>query len=191
MKRNEIRDHLYRKYIAPTERLRERYVGIEIEMPVVHMSGEAADFAVTQQAAAAFIRTFGFVPQSYDEEGNCYSATHPENGDNISFDCSYNNLELSLGRETMLETLEKRFRRYVSFLNQELGKFGHILTGMGINPHYHVNSKEFLHVERYRMLERYLQRCRSWQVPMYFHPYPDYPTYASASQVQLDVKKIS
>lgn len=189
MKRNEIQKHLYQKYIAPTEQPRERYVGIEVEMPVVNLSGEAVDFAVPQQAAAALIRTFGFEPQGYDEEGICYSATHPENGDNISFDCSYNNLELSLGRETMLATLEKRFQRYVSFLNQELGKSGYILTGMGINPHYKVNSKAFLHVERYRMLERYLQQCRSWKVPMYFHPYPDYPTYASASQVQLDVQK--
>lgn len=39
------------------------------------------------------------------------------------------------------------------------------------------------------MLERYLQQYRNWKVPMYFHPYPDYPTYASASQVQLDVQK--
>ncbi|MDO5783756.1 MAG: glutamylcysteine synthetase [Eubacteriales bacterium] len=189
MKRNEIKTHLYEKYIVPTVQPRERYIGIEVEMPVVNLSGGPVDFAVPQQAAAAFIQAFGFEPQDYDDEGVCYTATHPENGDNISFDCSYNNLELSLGREKLLGTLEKRFQTYVSFLNQQLGKSGYILTGMGINPHYTANSKEFLHVERYRMLERYLQQYRKWKVPMYFHRYPDYPTYASASQVQLDVRK--
>ncbi len=189
MNRDVIKELLYEKYIAPTEKPRTKYVGIEIEMPIVNLSGEATDYAVAQQAAAALIEKFGFEPQDYDDEGVCYTATHPKNGDNISFDCAYNNLELSMGKEMRLETLEQRFQTYVLFLNKELGRSGHILTGMGINPNYAVNSKDFLHVERYRMLERYLKKSVEWNVPMYFHPYPDYPTYASASQVQLDVQK--
>jgi gamma-glutamylcysteine synthetase len=39
------------------------------------------------------------------------------------------------------------------------------------------------------MLEHYLQKSRSWKVPMYFHPYPAFGAFASASQVQLDVDR--
>ena len=48
MDKKKLRECLYKKYITPTERTGEDYIGIEIEMPVVNLSGEATDFSVTQ-----------------------------------------------------------------------------------------------------------------------------------------------
>lgn len=180
---------MYQKYITPTERKGENYIGIEIEMPVVNLSGEATDFSVTQSAAGKFMDHYKFDPIGHDENGQVYSATDAVTGDNLSFDCSYNNLEVSFGKEKSLAVIDKRFREYVTFLNNELGKSGHIVTGMGINPFYKNVRKDFLPVPRYQMLEGFLMRCKDWKIPMYFHPYPDFATYASASQVQLDIEK--
>ena len=189
MTREEIKQSLYEKYIRPTENKTERYIGVEIEMPVVNLSGQATDYAVAQAAEKKAIEHFGFRPVAFDDNGICYSAVREDNGDNISFDCAYNNLELSMGKEQDINELDRRFKEYVSFINAELEKDNHILTGMGINPNYRVNRQDFIPCGRYRMLERYLQKCSIWKVPMYFHPYHGYGAFASASQVQLDVKK--
>lgn len=189
MERNAVKERLYGKYIRPTEQERAFYIGIEIEMPVVNLSGGAADFPAVWAVFSAFVERYGFRAEKWDEQGVCYSATNAQNGDNISFDCSYNNLELSLGRAVRIQELEQRFREYVTFLNGELERAGHLLTGMGINPNRAVNRRDYIPAERYRMLERYLRCAERWKEPMYFHPYPDFGAFASASQVQLDVRR--
>ncbi|MBR1873973.1 MAG: glutamylcysteine synthetase [Eubacterium sp.] len=189
MKKEKMRECLYKKYITPTERKGEDYIGVEIEMPVVNMNGKATDFSVTKSVANLFFDTFGFDAVGKDAFGQVYSATDSVTGDNLSFDCSYNNLELSFGKEKTLSEINSRFVRYVEWLNREFGKKGHMLTGMGINPNYKAVRKDFLPVPRYQMLEGFLKRYKDWKVPMYFHPYPDFATYASASQVQLDIER--
>ncbi|MBO6108784.1 MAG: glutamylcysteine synthetase [Eubacterium sp.] len=189
MKKEKMRECLYQKYIKPTERKGEDYIGIEIEMPIVNLDGEATDFDVTRNAAESFIKNFGFEAVGIDRDGHVYSATEPKTQDNLSFDCSYNNLELSFGREKSLDVINKRFKIYTDFLNKELSVHRHMATGMGINPNYEKVRKDYLPVPRYQMLEGFLKRYKDWKVPMYFHPYPDFATYASASQVQLDIEK--
>ena len=189
MNTDRLRELLYQKYIAPTERATTQYIGVEIEIPTVNLLGGATDHGVTKQAFSQFVRHYGFKPQGTDRYGVCYSATDPVTGDNISFDCSYNNLELSFGRERSLGPLAERFGSYIQCLNGILKKENHILTGMGLNPNYHANRKDYLPVPRYQMLEGYLKRGNDWKIPMYFHPYPEFGTYASASQVQLDVSR--
>ena len=189
MNRNSVRALLYEKYIAPTERPRNKSIGIEIEMPVVNLSGGPTDFSVTQASARSFYEQFGFACTGKDAFGQCYTATDPVTGDNLSFDCSYNNMELSFGKEQDLRVLDRRFRDYVSFLNAQLRAEGHTLTGMGVNPRWDVNDNSFLPVPRYQMLHRYLSMSRNWSEKMYFHPYSAFGAFASASQVQLDVQK--
>lgn len=187
--REQIKQELYQKYIRPTERSKQEFIGIEVEMPVAALDGTPTDYDAAQQALVAAIEHYGLTPEKWDDNGICFSAVEPKTGDIFSFDCSYNNLELSLGRAADLHALETRFRDYVNFLNSELEKSGHLLTGMGINPGYQVNRKDFIPANRYQMLERYLQKSTVWKVPMYFHPYPAFGAFASASQVQLDVNR--
>ena len=69
MKREEIKEKLYNKYIRPTLEERPLNIGIEIEMPVVNLSGTAADHAIAQAAAAAARKEFGFHEDRRDENG--------------------------------------------------------------------------------------------------------------------------
>lgn len=183
-----VRERLYQRYIAPTKREREKYIGIEIEMPIVNLKKEAVDFAVVHAVTADFMQKFGFTAIGIDEEGNIYSAERKETSDILSYDCSYNNLELSLGRRKDLFDIARSFREYFGWLQERFRNQGHALTGMGINPYRQYNHNIPIPNGRYRMLFHHLDSYKKYfDVPMFFHRYPQYGTFSSASQVQLDI----
>lgn len=108
-------------------------------------------------------------------------------GDILSYDCSYNNLELSLGKEKELFAIQRRFLDYYRFLQKELNTYHYTLTGMGVNPYRIYNHNVPIPNGRYRMLFHHLNSYKKYDLPMFFHEYPAYGTFSSASQVQLDV----
>ena len=185
----QLDDALYKKYISPTEKQRSSSIGIEVEMPVVDLSGKAVDEAAVISAADKFRVHFGFEITCRDDNGNVNSMTHEESGDNLSFDCSYSNLELSMGKSDDLNILHKRFIKYYEYLQKLFKPLGYTLTGMGINPHYNINTNKPVPNERYRMLYHYLHSYRRYEgeIGRRFHDRPDFGTFTSASQVQLDV----
>ncbi len=184
-----LRKAIYDKYIAPTTRQRPDYIGVEIEMPIVHLGGAPVDEAAVIAAAERFAVQFGFDITGRDSDGNFTAAQHSATGDILSFDCSYSNLELSFGKSEDLLTVRERFTQYVRFLNQTLAESGCMLTGMGINPNANINRNAPIRNERYRMLYHYLHSYpqHADEVQMRFHRRPDFGTFTSASQVQLDV----
>jgi gamma-glutamylcysteine synthetase len=182
-----VREQLYQKYIAPTKKERENYVGIEIEMPIVNLDKEAVDFTLVHKVTKRFMEAFNFQVQGKDEDGNIYSVSEKIHGDILSYDCSYNNLELSLGKEKELFTIHKRFLAYYEYLQQEFQQYHYTLTGMGVNPYRIYNHNVPIPNGRYRMLFHHLNSYKNYDLPMYFHEYPEYGTFSSASQVQLDV----
>ena len=187
--REDIRRAVFEKYILPTQKKRPDYIGAEIEMPVVNLTGAPVDEAVSIQTAEIFSQHFGFQTEKLDAEGNFISAKHEETGDILSFDCSYSNLELSFGKAAGLYEIKDRFEKYLHFLNGEFSKHSYTLTGMGINPAANVNHNQPIKNERYRMLYHYLHSYPKHigEVAMRFHERPDFGTFTSASQVQLDV----
>lgn len=122
MNRELIRKALYNKYIEPTKKFRENYIGIEIEIPILNMNKEAVDFLIIHEMTKKFMNHFGFQAIGIDENGNVYSAQNNKNGDILSYDCSYNNLELSFGVEKNLNLLDERFIEYYTFIQNELQK---------------------------------------------------------------------
>ncbi len=188
MENEIIKKALYERYIEPTKKKREKYIGVEIEMPIVNLSEKAVDFSVVHNVAWEFIQHFGFDVTGRDDEGEIYSSASPENGDILSFDCSYNNLELSFGKEKNLHDIYRRFKEYYKFLQGKFSEYNYTLTGMGINPHRIYNHNVPIPNGRYRMLYHHLHTYKKYtHLPMYFHSYPEYGTFSSASQVQLDV----
>ena len=187
-KKNVYRD-IYDKYIAPTKVVRKNYIGIEIEMPVVDLSGNCADEKMIHETAGLFAEKFGFAPSGYDNNGAVTSFKKEENGDILSFDCSYSNLELSFGRAKTLFEVHDRFKSYYTFLNDRFHSHGCTLTGMGINPNAANVRGKPIQNERYRMLYHYLHsyKERASEFGISFHDRPDFGTFTSASQVQLDV----
>ncbi len=184
-----LRTMLYDKYIAPTKRKRGNYIGIEIEMPILNLDKEAVYFENVHKVTKAFMEKFSFAPAKLDENKNVCLAEHEARQDSLSYDCSYNNLEISLGRVEDISEAEERFYEYYRFLQEIFGEYNYMLTGMGINPYRIYNQNVPVPNGRYRMLFHHLHSYDKYRMlPMYFHPHPEFGTFASASQVQLDIR---
>ena len=123
MDKEGIKEALYNRYIVPTLKKKDEFVGIEIEIPIVNLSGEATDFKSIREAVNCFCHNFGFEFNGFDENGNGYSATEPLTGDNLSFDCSFNNLEFSFAKERNLKIINERFNLYINSLNEKLESY--------------------------------------------------------------------
>lgn len=187
MTNDQILQKLYEKYIRPTEDNNDNFIGVEIEMPIVNLNRQAVDFKVVHTLTEKFCARFGFAVSGIDDEGNVYAAQHEPTGDILSYDCSYNNLELSFGRETALSEIDRRFREYYGFIQSFFKPYRYTLTGMGVNPYRRYNRNFPVPNGRYRMLFHHLHSYRSYEGLMDFHPFPEFGTFSSASQVQLDV----
>jgi len=179
---------IYEKYITPTKNKTRRLIGIEIELPVVNLEKKPVEEKVIFELSDAFCRRFGFFVCGRDMYGNPNSMQDNETGDNLSFDCCYSNLELSLGKVENLHSVKRRFDEYYSFINGFLGKYNYTLTGMGINPYYNINHNRPIENERYRMLYHHLHSYKKYEGgEIAFHSFPSFGTFTSASQVQIDV----
>jgi gamma-glutamylcysteine synthetase len=137
-----LRQAIYDKYIAPTQKQRPDYIGVEIEMPVVNLADEPVDEAVPLAAAEQFAAHFGFQITGRGTDGNFTSAQDRKTGDILSFDCCYSNLELSFGKARGLTEIRERFETYARFLNSTLRRSGYTLTGMGIHPNADINRNQ-------------------------------------------------
>ncbi|MBQ9673791.1 MAG: glutamylcysteine synthetase [Ruminococcus sp.] len=184
----QLREQLYKRFIEPTKNNKKEYIGVEIELPIVNLNKKAVDFDVVHSINADFIEKFNFLPVGKDDEGNIYSSSNKQNGDILSYDCSYNNLEFSFGKEVNLFAVNERFIMYYEFLQKQFKKYNYTLTGMGVNPYRKYNNNVPIPNGRYRMLFHHLNSYKNYlDLPMQFHNYPEYGTFSSASQVQLDV----
>ena len=187
VKEEIVKQKLYEKYIEPTKKKREHFIGVELEMPIVNLNKAAVDFALVHRITREFMEEFHFEEQGIDDEGNIYAAVNNENGDILSYDCSYNNLEFSFGKTNNLNDIFFRFNSYYLYMNKKFNEEHHTLTGMGVNPYRIFNRMEPIPNGRYRMLLHHINSYKNYDLPMYFHNYPTYGLFSSASQVQLDV----
>ena len=176
------------RFFAPLRRPRTLRVGIELEFPVYNLApGEPTDFGAVHAATAEFLERFPFPGVSRDDDGALYRARDPATGDELSFDCSFNTLELSFGPDESIHGPRRRFARYLPALRSALAARGHTLTGMGINPRWRENRPEPIRNGRYRMLLHHLKSYTKYGGAPRFHDHPDFGLFTCASQVQLDV----
>lgn len=156
-------------------------------MPILNLDKKPVNFEIVHNITEKFIEHFDFLPVGIDEDGNIYSAKSSQNSDILSYDCSYNNLELSFGKEENLFEIQKRFDVYYRYLQEIFRLYNYTLTGMGVNPYRVYNKNEPIPNGRYRMLYHHLSSYPMYgNLPMYFHSYPKFGMFSSASQVQLD-----
>lgn len=174
------------RYIRPIHRKRKDCAGIEFELPIVHFGDQPVDFKLVQQMVHAFISHFGFDAVRRDDNGDIFGASRAENGDDLSFDCSFNTLEFSFGIASDINIIYGRFRDYYIFIEEYLLPHGHTLTGMGINPNYKYNKNVPIANGRYRMLFHHLSSYPKYPEKE-CHSYPNFGMFSCASQVQLDV----
>lgn len=181
-----LRDAIYNKYILPLKRKPKDHIGVEFEFPIVNLKKKAVDFKLCFYMTECFIKKFGFDEFYRDNQGYIYLAIDPQSGDALSFDCSYNTLELSFGADSDIHKIEERFLKYYNFIQGVLSNGNHTLTGMGVNPYHRYNKSEPISIGRYETLFHYLKSYNRYGNAK-FPNYTDFGFYACASQVQLDV----
>ena len=180
---------IYERYIIPTKRERTRLTGLEFELPIVNRKNAPVDFNIIHKMTDEFIRQFSFHEVGRDDDGFIYSALDEKTEDDLSFDCSYNTLEISFGTELDLHVVHERFVRYYTFVQRQLEKYDHTLTGMGINPHHAVNRNIPVVSERYRMLYHHLSSYKNYGREILFHHHPNFGLFSCANQIQMDVEE--
>lgn len=187
MNKDDFKKLIFDRFIKPTIDNTNNYIGVEIEMPILNLDKKPVNFEIVHSLTDKFIEHFDFLPVGIDDDGNVYSAKSSQSSDILSYDCSYNNLELSFGKEENLFEIQKRFDVYYSYLQGLFRPYNYTLTGMGVNPYRIYNKNVPIPNGRYRMLYHHLSSYPMYgNLPMYFHSYPKFGTFSSASQVQLD-----
>ena len=184
-----VENAIRHKYIAPTERPAGEFVGVEFELPIVNTKKEPVDFRVVHELTGSFIRNFAFDVEKYDDDGNISSAKDRKTGDILSYDCSYNTIEFSFGKESDLHAIYDRFRKYYAFTKDFLKERNHAITGMGINPYHEYNRNVPVPNGRYRMLLHHLKSYRKYQDRKHFHDIPNFGLLTCASQTHVDVSR--
>ncbi|MCR4604919.1 MAG: glutamylcysteine synthetase [Eubacterium sp.] len=187
MTEEKLNEAIYDRYIRPTERERTKRVGLEFEFPIVNKLSKPVDFEVVHSMSEEFVRHFSFSEILKDDDGYIYCAIDEKTGDSVSFDCSYNTIEYSLGADEDINIIFERFKTYYNYTYDKLGEKSHTITGMGINPHYGINKNVPVVNERYRMLFHHLCSYTDYGDEILFHDHPNFGLFSCASQVQLDV----
>ena len=117
--RTPISDALNVRFFSPLRRRRTRRVGVELEFPVWNREpGTATDFTAVHAATEEFLSRFNFPDTAFDDMGALYRVRDAKTGDELSFDCSYNTLELSFGPDENLTAVHRRFRAYYVALQE-------------------------------------------------------------------------
>lgn len=175
------------RFFAPLRRPRTRRVGVELEFPVWNWTpGKATDFDAVHAATEDFLSRFDFPDTAFDDTGALYRARDPRTRDELSFDCSFNTLEISFGPDEDLNAVRRRFLAYYPALQEAFRIRGHALAGMGVNPRWRENRPEPIGSGRYRMLLHHLKSYFKYGGAPRFHDHPDFGLFSCASQTQID-----
>ena len=187
MNEEDIKRLIYQRYIEPTKQKRDVYAGIELELPILNLDKAPVNFKLIHELTEKFKTQFNFNVKARDEDGNICALEDPETDDIYTYDCSYNNLEISFGKEKNLHRVEERFRDYYKFIQETINPENHYLTGFGVNPYRNYNKHLPVPNGRYRMLYHHLCTYNKYKYEKSFHDMPEYGMFTSAAQTQVDV----
>ncbi|TWT13355.1 glutamate-cysteine ligase family protein [Streptococcus sp. sy010] len=187
MTRPEI-ELLKKAYLEHLKDNPKLYLGIELEFPIVNLSGQATDIQVTKKLLVHLADCLGFDIIQRDVNGNPIQLLDSVSQDQILFEVSYNILEIAFGRSETIQQVEERFQQYMKVIQGFLRKHHHALQGQGIHPSWKINDNRSVDTPRYQMLTQYLSMSSCYP-QQNFHPYRDYGGFICGSQVQLDVSK--
>ena len=181
---------LKQRYYEPIKEQPELFVGIELEYPVVNLSGNATDVSLTKQLLVYLLDNFDFQADKYDSDNNPIQLIEQASGDMILFEVSYNTIEFAFAKASRIAEVEERLDTYLSMIQPYLRNHNHELQGWGVNPNCAKNDNSPVKSPRYEMLMDFLELSKAKNNP-FFHNYPEYGSFICGSQVQLDVSKLS
>ena len=181
---------LKQRYYEPIKEQPELFVGIELEYPVVNLSGNATDVSLTKQLLVYLLDNFDFQADKYDSDNNPIQLIDKDSGDMILFEVSYNTIEFAFAKAERISEVEERLDTYFGIIQPYLQNHNHELQGWGVNPNWAKNDNRPVKSPRYEMLMDFLGLSKAKNNP-FFHDYPEYGSFICGSQVQLDVSKTS
>lgn len=181
---------LKQRYYLPIKEQPGLFVGIELEYPVVNLSGNATDVSLTKQLLIYLIDNFGFKADKFDSDNNPIQLIEQASGDMILFEVSYNTIEFAFAKASRIAEVEERLDTYLSMIQPYLRTHNHELQGWGVNPNWAKNDNSPVKSPRYEMLMDFLELSKA-KNNSFFHNYPEYGSFICGSQVQLDVSKLS
>ena len=181
---------LKQRYYEPIKEQPELFVGIELEYPVVNLSGNATDVSLTKRLLAYLLDNFDFQANKYDSDNNPIQLIDKDSGDMILFEVSYNTIEFAFAKAERISEVEERLNTYLGIIQPYLQNHNHELQGWGVNPNWAKNDNRPVKSPRYEMLMDFLELSKAKKDP-FFHDYPEYGSFICGSQVQLDVSKTS
>ena len=181
---------LKQRYYEPIKEQPELFVGIELEYPVVNLSGNATDVSLTKQLLLYLLDNFDFQADKYDSDNNPIQLIDKTSGDMILFEVSYNTIEFAFAKAERISEVEERLDTYLSMIQPYLRDHNHELQGWGVNPNWAKNDNRPVKSPRYEMLMDFLELSKA-KNDSFFHDYPEYGSFICGSQVQLDVSKTS
>ncbi|MBP5180084.1 MAG: hypothetical protein J6127_02205, partial [Clostridiales bacterium] len=71
---SNIKELIFDNYIAPMKDKKGTYVGVEIELPIVNLKGEATDHDTARKAFNKAVEKLGLAGTKFDAKGNCHEA---------------------------------------------------------------------------------------------------------------------
>ena len=181
---------LKQRYYEPIKEQPELFVGIELEYPVVNLSGNATDVSLTKQLLVYLLDNFDFQADKYDSDNNPIQLIDEASGDMILFEVSYNTIEFAFAKAERISEVEERLDTYLGIIQPYLQNDNHELQGWGVNPNWAKNDNRPVKSPRYEMLMDFLELSKA-KNDSFFHDYPEYGSFICGSQVQLDVSKTS
>ena len=179
---------LKQRYYEPIKEQPELFVGIELEYPVVNLSGNATDVSLTKRLLVYLLDNFDFQADKYDSDNNPIQLIDKASGDMILFEVSYNTIEFAFAKAERISEVEERLDAYLGIIQPYLQNYNHELQGWGVNPNWAKNDNRPVKSPRYEMLMEFLELSKA-KNDSFFHDYPEYGSFICGSQVQLDVSK--
>lgn len=179
------RELLRERYFFNLKQSTDLFVGIELEFPIVHLSGRAVDFQVVFSLFSELVEKLPFSIEKTDNNGQAIQLVSDENEDRILFEVGYNTLEFAFDKALTISEVEQRFNRYMTVIQPFLKLHDHLMTGMGVNPFWDKNDNRPVASQRYEMLMAYLKMGDSGETKT--DKYYQFGAFIQGSQIQLDV----
>ena len=131
----EIKQYFIENYINKFSE--NDYIGVEIEMPIINLNSPyIVNNKVIEGLFSTFLDNEEFKIENYDNEKNIISIKNIKTNDTVSLEYSFNTIELSLGKELLIDRLKEKFDFYYNFIKQYLEKYEYEIYCGGINPNY-------------------------------------------------------
>lgn len=178
----EIKQYFIENYIEKFSK--NDYIGVEIEMPIINLNSPyIVNSKVIEGLFSTFLDNEEFKIENYDNEKNIISIKNIKTNDTVSLEYSFNTIELSLGKELLIDRLKEKFDFYYNFIKQYLEKYEYEIYCGGINPNYHYIDKTCLNQDRYKVIERLLTNSSNSDL------YNQFCSYCCSIQTHINSSK--